>query len=267
MTFRPWRQPLGGGLLAGIVLLTMFAAHWGFGQPSPPKHATAPVRVIVLDPGHGGPDEGARGPTGTLEKGITLQVAQEAARLIAQHLGLRAVLTRSDDSAVSLETRAALANQAGGDLLISIHAGGSFAPGPRGYQTFYLEAPRGVSLAVREEVRAEGQPSRRGQAPPGTGQQPRAVLWEQAQLDFLEASQAFARLLQKNLRMQIADEGWEARGLPLLLLRWVRMPAVLLDLGSLSDRAFEDKLREEVYLQRAALGIAQAVNDYQDLRR
>jgi N-acetylmuramoyl-L-alanine amidase len=77
----------------------------------------------------------------------------------------------------------------------------------------------------------------------------------------------FARTLQKNLRTQIGDEERDTQGLPLLVLRWVRMPAVLLDLGSLSDPTFEDRLRDDAYVQRAALGIAQAVNDYQDLSR
>jgi N-acetylmuramoyl-L-alanine amidase len=73
--------------------------------------------------------------------------------------------------------------------------------------------------------------------------------------------------LYKNLRAQVAEEGHGIFGLPLLLLRWIRMPAVLLDLGSLSNPAFEDKLRDEAYLQRIALGIAQAVNDYYALQR
>ena len=66
---------------------------------------------------------------------------------------------------------------------------------------------------------------------------------------------------------QVAEEGRGVFGLPILLLRWVRMPAVLLDIGSLSDPGFEAKLRDDAYLQRAALGIAQAVNDYQALQR
>ena len=65
----------------------------------------------------------------------------------------------------------------------------------------------------------------------------------------------------------VAEGGRGVFGLPILLLRWVRMPAVLVDLGPLSDPGFEAKVRDEAYLQRAALGIAQAVNDYQAMRR
>ena len=86
-------------------------------------------------------------------------------------------------------------------------------------------------------------------------------------MDFRETSQMFARMLDKNLRAVVAEEGRGVFGLPILPLRWVRMPAVLLDLGSLNDPDFEAKLRDDAYLQRAALGIAQAVNDYQALQR
>jgi N-acetylmuramoyl-L-alanine amidase len=93
------------------------------------------------------------------------------------------------------------------------------------------------------------------------------VLWDRAQVEFVDMSQTFARLLYRNLRAQVGDEGRGVFGLPILPLRWVRMPAVLLDLGSLSDPQFADRLRDEAYVQRVALGIAQAVNDYEALRR
>ncbi|MBI3325832.1 MAG: N-acetylmuramoyl-L-alanine amidase [Nitrospinae bacterium] len=225
------------------------------------------MRVIVLDPGHGGPDEGTRGPSGLLEKDVTLQVAQQAARFIQERLGLHAVLTRSDDSGVPLEVRAARANQTGGDLFISIHVGGSYAPAPRGFQTLYLDDRRATFLQGRDAATPGAQPPRRGQPPPRTAPQPRAVRWENAQVDFLDTSQEFARLLQKNLRSQLDDEERGSQGLPLLVLRWIRMPAVLLDLGSLSNPTFEGQLRDETYIQRVALGIAQAVSDYQDIRQ
>jgi N-acetylmuramoyl-L-alanine amidase len=223
--------------------------------------------IIVLDPGRGGSNQGAQGPTGLLEKDITLQMATEAGRLIEELLGVHVVLTRTDDSEVALEARAALANQAGGDLFISIHAGGSFAPTRREFQTFYFDA-------MHQSVPSAREPGNQGALSAETGQRRRGVegpsqviLWDQAQLDFLETSQMFARILNKNLRAQVAEEGRGVLGLPSLLLRWVHMPAVLLDLGSLTDPGFEAKWRDDAYLQRAALGIAQAVNDYYALQR
>jgi N-acetylmuramoyl-L-alanine amidase len=202
-----------------------------------------------------------------LEKDVTLQLATEAGRLIEELLGARVVLTRTDDTDVPLDARAAAANQAGGDLFISLHASGSLATARREFQTFYFDdlqekSPAGRRPENQREGAGEGGPRRRGAAAP-----PPAILWDQAQLDFLETSQTLARLLDKNLRAQVAEEGRGVFGLPILLLRWLRMPAVLLDIGALSDPGFEAKLRDDAYLQRAALGIAQAVNDYQALQR
>lgn len=250
-----------------VVLTTLAAVSAPLAQPSTSLLADERVPVIVLDPGRGGTDQGAQGPTGLLEKDITLQVASEAGRLIEELLGLRVVLTRTDDSAIPLETRAALANQAGGDLFISICAGGSFAPARRDFQAFYFDELQGNVPAMREQANDPDRPSQGGQRQRSGGGPSKPLLWDQAQLEFIDTSQTFARLLSKNLRAQVAEEGRGVFGLPILLLRWVHMPAVLLDLGSLSDPGFEEKLRDEAYLQRAALGIAQAVNDYHALQR
>jgi N-acetylmuramoyl-L-alanine amidase len=225
------------------------------------------IPTVVLDPGRGGADHGARGPTGLLEKDITLQVATEAGRLIEELLGMQVVLTRRDDSDVPLEARAAAANQAGADLFISIYAGGSLGATRREFQTFYFDEMQGETPSGREPTAERDLWSEGGQRRRGAGLRPQAVLWDQAQREFLGTSQMFARILYNNVRAQVAEEGRGVFGIPILLLRWVRMPAVLLDLGSLNDPGFEAKLHDDTYLQRTALGIAQAVNDYQALQR
>ena len=125
---------------------------------------------------------------------MTLQVATEAARLIEQLLGLRAVLTRTDDSAVSLEMRAAAANQASGDLFISIHAGGAFTPTPRDFQTFFFEEPQGTSPDPTGATRRQNRPARGGRGQSAADLPWQVVQWEQAQAEFLESSPIFARL-------------------------------------------------------------------------
>jgi N-acetylmuramoyl-L-alanine amidase len=253
-------------MVAGLTILAASLPSVGEPLLSPPPDEKGPV--IVLDPGRGGASNiGGRGPTGLLEKDITLQLATETGRLIEELLGAQVVLTRTDDSDVPLDARAALANQVGGDLFISIAAGGALAPTPREFQTFYFDdlqekSPAGPEPANERDLAGEARPRRRG----ALSSSP-SIPWDQAQLEFLDASQLFARLLDKNLRAQVAEEGRGVFGLPILPLRWVRMPAVLLDVGALSDPGFEAKLRDNAYLQRAALGIVQAVNDYQALRR
>lgn len=267
-TVRRSRSRSLGPYLTALVLLAISVIPDGVGAQSAPLELPSErVLLVVLDPGHGGDDTGVSGPGGLLEKDITLQVATEAARFIEQLLGLRAVLTRSDDSTVSLEMRAARANQSGGDLFISIHTGGSFAPTRREFQTYYFEDRRASPGPKREDTRGRMQPVQGSVRQRGIGVQPPAMLWEEAQVEFLETSQMFARLLYSNLRAQLAEEGRGVFGLPLLVLRWIRMPAVLVDLGSLSDPVFEEQLRDDAHLQRAALGIAQAVNDFHAIQR
>jgi N-acetylmuramoyl-L-alanine amidase len=249
----------------GLTLLVTPLALRGQALPVPKPEEKIPV--VVLDPGRGGANVGSSGATGLSEKEVTLQLATQASRLIEEFLGAHVVLTRTDDTDVPLDSRAAVANQAGGDLFISLYASGSLGSARREFQTFYFNDPQEPSPTARgpeagREVADEGGQRRRRIVAP-----PRAILWDQAQLDFLESSQLLARLLEKNLRTQVAEEGHGAFGLPILLLRWVRMPAVLLDIGTLRDPAFEAKVRDDAYVQRAALGIAQAVNDYQALQR
>jgi N-acetylmuramoyl-L-alanine amidase len=254
-------------LAVTVVGVTLLAAPVTvMGQLSPGPRLEERIPVVVLDPGRGGSNVGGSGATGLLEKDVTLQLATEAGRLIGELLGVQVILTRTDDSDVSLDARAALANQAGGDLFISLYAGGSLGATRREFQTFYFNDLQERSPSARGQVPERdiaGEDGRRG----GAVTPPQAILWDQAQFDFLDTSQMLARLLDKNLRAQVGEEGSGVFGLPILLLRWVRMPAVLLDIGAISGPGFEAKLREDAYLQRAALGIAQAVNDYQVLQR
>jgi N-acetylmuramoyl-L-alanine amidase len=237
-------------------------------QPLPePPPLEEKVPVVVLDPGRGGSNVGGSGATGLLEKDVTLQLATEAARLIGELLGVQVILTRTDDSDVSIEARAVLANQSGGNLFISLYAGGSLGTTGQAFQTFYFDDRQERPPSKRERVHERDVADDGGRQLAGTGGPPRTILWDQAQLDFLDTSQMLARILDKNLRAQVGEEGRGVFGLPILLLRWVHMPAVLLDIGAINDPGFEAKLREDAYLQRAALGIAQAVNDYLVLQR
>src|SRR5687768_11256707 len=151
-------------------------------QPSTALSVEERIPIIVLDPGHGGTDQGAQGPTGLLEKDLTLQVATEAGRLIEELLGLRVVLTRTDDSVIPLETRAALANQAGGDLFISICTGGSLAPRRRDFQAFYFDELQGGLPVGREQANNLQRPSQEEQRLRSEDGPPKPVLWDQAQL-------------------------------------------------------------------------------------
>jgi N-acetylmuramoyl-L-alanine amidase len=89
------------------------------------------IRTIVLDPGHGGEDNGVTGPGGALEKTVTLSVARRIKAVVEARLGLRVLLTHEDDRRIDADGRAAIANNNKADLLISLHTNGSPRPTTR----------------------------------------------------------------------------------------------------------------------------------------
>ena len=115
----------------------------------------AGMPVVVIDPGHGGNDTGAKGPAGTHEKAVTLNLAHSIADQLKN--SYRVVLTRSDDYRLNLSERTAVANQAKGDIFISLHTGGSFIGSISGetvyfYQPFLFLFPSPSKLKAQNEV-------------------------------------------------------------------------------------------------------------------
>ncbi len=127
-------------------------------RPTHPKGRPR-VKVVALDPGHGGTEAGAVGPTGLKEKDVTLDIARHAARLL-KGAGLKAVLTRDGDRTVSLEERSAIALAVDADILVSIHANADPTRKQQGVETYYLDVGSdqyAAKLAAREN-RAAGRP-------------------------------------------------------------------------------------------------------------
>ena len=101
--------------------------------------------LVVLDPGHGGKDSGAKGHQGLLEKDLTLKIALNLERELRKH-GLDVLLTRRDDSYVSLEDRTALANQKDAALFVSIHLNAHSAKKTSGIETYFLSIQPTISI-------------------------------------------------------------------------------------------------------------------------
>ncbi len=96
------------------------------------------VTRVVIDPGHGGRDQGTTGPHGLLEKDLVLDVALRLGKLIETTMGSEVIYTRADDTFIPLSARTELANDKKADLFISIHANSSPYPAIRGVETYYL---------------------------------------------------------------------------------------------------------------------------------
>ncbi len=105
--------------------------------------------VVAIDPGHGGEDPGAIGPTGLREKDVVLQIGRKLAERINTRPGMRAVLTRDDDYFVPLQERVRKARQVQADLFISVHADAFLTPAARGASVFALSNSGASSSTAR----------------------------------------------------------------------------------------------------------------------
>src|SRR4029450_1987685 len=110
------------------------------------------LRTVVLDPGHGGEDAGVRGLNGTKEKDLGLAVARKVKATIESRLGIRVLLTRDEDRNVSLNARAAMANNNKADLFISLHANASFSPAVTGASILYAAFDREVEQSAHSSL-------------------------------------------------------------------------------------------------------------------
>ena len=139
-----------------------FASIAGIGIPAaaePAKPSADRFDIVVIDAGHGGDDDGAIGPAGNREKDVVLAVARELAKRLRSR-DVQVVMTRVDDVFVSLEQRTAIANDARGDLFLSIHANADADAASHGTETYFLalEASDAAAAGVasRENRSFEG---------------------------------------------------------------------------------------------------------------
>ncbi|MBW2270007.1 MAG: N-acetylmuramoyl-L-alanine amidase [Deltaproteobacteria bacterium] len=246
-----------GPLAMGLALISL-ALGGDVRADAPPLD---PFDVVVIDAGHGGDDQGARGPTGALEKDVVLEVARELAAQLRAH-GLRVVMTRSDDSFVPLERRTYIANDAKGDLFVSVHANAAANASIRGSETFFLslDASDDASrlLAERENI-AFGAAAAQG---PQANDPLVAILGDLIATEHLTESQEFAGLAQGRLAQLAPDVSRGVKQAPFVVLTGVRMPASLLEIGFITNPSDERSMRSRQGRDAVVAALADAVAEF-----
>lgn len=187
-------------------------------------------KLIVIDPGHGGNDAGAIGPTGVMEKTVTLKVALELKRLLEEE-GAEVIMTRETDRTVSekgakasdieeLGARCEIANRAGAHIFISIHADSFTRPEARGTTGYYY-----------------------GKSTSGNGQK-------------------LADCIRRNLVEQLGTPSRGTQPCNFYVVKHTDMPATLIELGFISNKDEEKLLDSKEGVQKAAQGIFDGIEDY-----
>jgi len=217
------------------------------------------LKLIVVDAGHGGKDPGAVGPHKTYEKNVVLQMAQYLAHELRQQLGVKVLMTRSDDRFLELRERTEYANQVGADMFISLHANATANGKAYGVETYFLNLSKNnqaAEVAAREN---------------GTTLQEvgnlEAILFDlMANAKINESSRLAAEVQQSlvaGLRSHyshIKDHGVKQG--PFHVLLGATMPSVLVETGFISNQREEKRLKSASYQKRVAAAIVGGVKKY-----
>lgn len=218
------------------------------------------INRIVIDPGHGGFDTGAKGPHGLLEKDVCLDVALRLGQMIEENIpGAQVVYTRKDDSYVPLEERTAIANAADADLFISIHANSSDIREVRGVETYYLSlatTKEAKELAIRENALTQS-----------TLHELPDLIKKITNNEKIAESKLLAAEIQDTLsqRLQLVSQRERNRGVkqaPFIVLTGANMPAVLSEISFVSNANDESLLLESSQRQRIADGLYRGITEY-----
>lgn len=205
-------------------------------------------KIVVLDPGHGGHDNGARGPEGIMEKAVTLSLAR---RIVAELEDVyKVVLTRTDDYGMKIFERTAAANHLKADLFISLHTGGSFLHKTSGISIFYFDE---ISITDQEKRPALSKPDKNIPAP---------IAWHTIQIKHKKTSRALAETIREHLEDQTGSLKRPVQTALLMVLEGADMPAVLIEIGYLTNPAEEKKLADPDYLSDLAKDIRNGIIDF-----
>ncbi|MFP2900644.1 N-acetylmuramoyl-L-alanine amidase [Corallococcus sp. 4LFB] len=221
------------------------------------------VRRVVIDPGHGGHDSGAVGKAGTMEKEVALAISKKVADGLREK-GLEVVLTRDDDTFIRLEDRAKLANEAHGDLFISVHCNSAATHKLRGIETYTLNTSAdrySIRLAARENASSEKGIS-----------DLQFILADLATKANTEESSRLANAVQHNLVTGLSTryDGIKDLGHKEALfyvLLGAKMPAILVETSFLSHAEEEKRLASERYQDEVAKNIVLGVEEFLGDRR
>jgi N-acetylmuramoyl-L-alanine amidase len=248
-------------LVALLELNGQLAAPAARGGEATPRSVVR-LATVVVDPGHGGEDPGARGRRGTLEKDVNLLIAKRLKALIDAEPGMRAVLTRDGDYYLSLQARVEKARAVKADLFVSVHADAFIRPHARGSSVFTL-SQRPTSDAARWLAKQENDSDLIG----GVSLDTRDPYLKQVLVDLSQtatndhsmklAGAVLSELGQINTlhKAQVERAGFA-------VLKAPDVPSILVETAFISNPQEEARLKDERHQDRVARAMLAGIKRY-----
>jgi len=216
--------------------------------------------VVVLDPGHGAHDWGATGVGGIMEKDIVLKVGQNAAACLRESKpDLKVFLTRDEDSFLPLADRSKVANNLNADVFVSIHANSARNVKARGIETYLMnpeatdrEAHR-VAMAENESLGIEGL---------DPNDPLLLTLWSLKSAQHILGSEDFGTVVHQTLAKEFSFQSRGVLQAPFFVLVRANMPAILIEIGFVTNETEAANFQTPAYLDRLGRGICRGVLEY-----
>ena len=219
------------------------------------------LRIVAIDPGHGGAEIGAEGRSGLVEKDLVLSIARRLRELLQERLGIQAILTRDGDRDLALDERTAVANKNKADVFVSIHADASPSRDATGSSVYFL------SYSSAEDEGSVTSAGGRGSAASSGAAGLDFILWDMAQASHLSQSSRLAELFQEELLTATGAEKGN-RGIKqntFRVLKGATMPAVLVEVGFISNPQEEERLMTREHQESLAEALYRGVLRFKDV--
>jgi N-acetylmuramoyl-L-alanine amidase len=223
------------------------------------EYVKTDISVVVIDPGHGGRDPGAVGPTNYYEKTANIKISRYLKQYLEERLGLTVILTREKDTYLSLHERTAIANKHSADLFISVHNNANKSREPYGVSTYFLAVTsdkKALAVAAREND---------------------TTIEKLSELDYIltdlmvsakrNESSLLATFVQDGMVTSLREDYDKIFDIgvcqgPFWVLVGAQMPSILVECSFISNRREEQRLKSDAYLKALASGIADGVEKY-----